>query len=150
MARRRRLEPARVQPPLPTRVPLIFSGGAEDVVQQRDHARNATIRERVIDGPGLAPRFYERVLPQSREMLGERRLTEPDGVLQLCDAGFAFEQFAEDHQPVSVCERLEKLLGLLRLGNQRLQCRARQIGRRRRPARMAGLLGEWLTDFRWQ
>lgn len=72
-----------------------------------------------MDRLSLAARGDETLRAQSREMLGEGRLAEPDCAFQLGDGALAIEQLAQNHQAVLVAERAEKVRGLPRIP---LQC----------------------------
>ena len=60
-------------------------------------------------------------------MLGERRLAEPDRLLERTDRASAFLQLARNDQPVPVADRLQERLDRFGLGLQLNQIHASQI-----------------------
>jgi hypothetical protein len=64
--------------------------------------------ERIKDGLSRTPCFDKTIAAEAGQVLGKRRLTQPNQPLQLVDAAFPADQFAENHQAMLIAHGFEQ------------------------------------------
>ena len=79
-----------------------------EAAQHRQNGAYLRISQGVVNGLGGSSGTHQAVAAQSGEVLRQGRLAEANQANQLTNALLAFEQLAQDHQPVLIAESLEQ------------------------------------------
>lgn len=80
-------------------------------MQRRDDAADLRARERVVDRLRIAPCGHDLFGAQLGEMLGERRLAQPNPLLQRRNGQLALMELAKHHEAVAIGDGLQERFG---------------------------------------